>query len=155
MRLRSLALALLAAGVMGCGSSGGGTPTAPSATAPPLAAVTPTLSGTYSGNVSDSSGAGTMTWTPSQAGNTVSGTVTATTPRATVAFSGSLSGTFSGATLTFTIAVPAGGVSAHRSCTMTIEGTATNVTAATIAGTYRGSSTCAPAFDSGRFTLTR
>lgn len=145
-------LAMFAAG--GCGSAGGAASAGTSPTAPtPVTSVAPTLGGTYSGDASDSSGPGAMTWNLGQTGTTVTGTVTATTAKSSVGFSGTLLGTFAGTTLTFTIAVSPGGVTLFRSCTMSIEGMATNVSATVIAGTYSGSSSCAPAFTNGRFSL--
>ncbi len=135
------------------GSACGGSSTSPSGA--PAAPSTPsvTLSGTFSGPASDSSGPGTMTWRLTQAGTAVSGTMTAMTPLGTVVFRGNISGTISGTTLTFTIIVPPGGVSAIPSCAINISGTASGITATTLAGTYSGTSTCSPPFNNGEFNL--
>jgi hypothetical protein len=132
----------------GCGDSSSSSTTAPSATSV-------ALNGTYSGNASDSSGPGRMTWRLTQTGTAVSGTMTASTPLGTVVFNGNFSGTLSGTTLTFTIAVPAGGVSAFPSCTITITGSAANVTSSAITGVYTGTSTCSAPFNNGTLTLTK
>ena len=96
-----------------------------------------------------------MTWVLAQSGTSVSGTMTAATPSGTVQFRGNITGTLSGTTLSFTITVPAGGVSAFPGCTINIQGTASGVSSSTIAGTYSGTSTCTMPFSNGQFSLTR
>src|SRR5438477_13088320 len=71
---------------------GGGSPTAPTASTP---IVQVSLAGTWSGQGSDSSGPGQMTWVLSQSGTTVSGSVMAFTSAGTVVFTGSLMGALS------------------------------------------------------------
>ena len=134
-------------------SSATPSPTSPSGNGNPTASVT--LSGTYAGSVSDSSGAGTMTWTVSQSAGSVTGPVTAKTALGIVVFTGSLAGTLTGASLTFKITVPAGGVSGFPDCNATIDGTAPAVSNSTISGTYTGTSSCAGAFTDGRFNLAK
>jgi hypothetical protein len=140
-----LSVFLLAA--MACGSS---TTTSPTSTTPAV-----NLTGTYSGNASDSSGPGRMTWVLTQSGTNVSGTMTGATPLGTVQFRGNISGALSGTTLTFTISIPQGGVSAFPNCTINFSGSAAGVTSTTISGTYSGTSTCTAPFNNGQFTLTK
>jgi uncharacterized protein (TIGR03437 family) len=112
-----------------------------------------TLNGTYSGDASDSSGPGTMIWRLTQTGSSVSGTMTGIGGSAV--FNGNITGTLSGTTLTFTIVVPPGGISGLPSCSITITGSALNVTSTTIKGTYSGTGTCTPPFTNGQFTLSK
>jgi hypothetical protein len=57
--------------------------------------------------------------------------------------------------LTFSIAVPANGISGFPGCGATIDGTATGVSNTAIAGTYTGTNTCGGAFNGGHFSLTK
>jgi len=81
--------------------------------------------------------------------------MTGATPEGTVQFRGSIAGSLSGTTLTFTIAVPQGGVSAIPSCTIAVAGSALGVTATRISGTYSGTTTCTAPFTNGQFTLNK
>jgi hypothetical protein len=139
--------ALLAACLTGCASS---TPASPTTWTQIVS-----LAGTYAGNASDSSGPGTMTWALTQRGANISGTMTTATPLGAVQFLGNISGKLSGATLTFTITVPQGGVSAFLTCPITITGSANGVTSRTIAGTYSGTTSCSAPFTNGQFALTK
>lgn len=136
------AVLLFALSTTSCGSS----PTTPNSAV--------TLGGTYSGSTSDSTGSGTMTWTASQSGSSVSASVTATTAKSMIAFTGSLSGGLTGTALTFTITVPAGGISGFPICSATINGSAI-VSSSTISGTYTGTNSCSGAFSNGQFTLAK
>jgi hypothetical protein len=57
--------------------------------------------------------------------------------------------------LTFSIAVPVGGISGFPGCSATIDGTATGVSNTTIAATYTGTNSCGGSFNGGRFNLTK
>ena len=140
----------LGVALSGCGGSN----PSPNPSAPtPVSGVT--LSGTYAGSASDSTGAGTMTWTASQSGSAVTGPVTAKTSLGIVVFTGSLTGTLTGSSLTFSITVPADGMSGFPGCSATIDGTASGVSNTAIAGTYTGTNSCGGSFNSGHFSLTK
>jgi hypothetical protein len=145
----------LVAIVLGVALSGcGGSKPSPSPSAPsPISGVT--LSGTYAGSASDSTGAGTMSWTASQSGSAVSGSVTARTSVGIVAFTGNLTGALTGSSLTFSITIPADGISGFPGCSATIDGTATGVSNTAIAGTYTGTNSCGGSFSAGHFNLTK
>jgi hypothetical protein len=145
-------LIAIALGAMLSGCGGSNPAPSPSA-ASPVSSVT--LNGTYAGSASDSTGAGTMAWIASQSGTAVSGSVTAKTSLGIVAFTGSLTGTLTGSSLTFSITVPAGGISGFPGCTATLDGTATGVTNTAIDGTYTGTNSCGGAFNAGHLTLTK
>jgi hypothetical protein len=134
--------------VSACGSES--TPTSPDVVTSAL-----NLTGTFSGNASDSSGPGRMTWLVTQTGSTINGTMTAATPSGAVQFRGNLSGTLAGSILQFVVDVPVGGVSGLPSCAVRLSGSAPGVTNSTISGTYSGTNTCTAPFTNGRFTLTK
>ena len=64
-----------------------------------------------------------------------------------------IAGTVSATTFTFTIAVPRGAVADAPDCTASFTGTADDVQATSMAGTYTGTDTCGGTFAGGRFTL--
>jgi hypothetical protein len=131
---------LLLATVVSCG---GDSPTSPAAIA---------LSGTYAGTASDNTGPGQMSWSLSQSANKVTGSMSASTPSGSVVFFGSISGTLSGSTLQFSIS---GGITGLPNCTVSMSGSANNVTNSRISGTYSGSTTCGSSFSNGTFTLNK
>jgi len=137
--------ALVVVGGVAALAGGGSSPTEPQSL---------NLSGTWSGNASDSSGPGRMTWRLTQTGNTIRGTVTGTDIRGGVPGNGTISGTLSGATLTFTINIsdfPA----PYTNCLVIINGTGTVKNNATIEGAYSGTNSCFGPFTNGWFLLTR
>ena len=119
------------------------------------AAPAPSLTGTYSGAASDSSGSGTMTWSLTQVGANVSGAIVLKTPRGSTIFDGTISGTLSSSTLLFTIAVPVGGITGLPNCSVNVVGAANTVSNSAISGTYSGTNTCTPPFTNGIFSLVR
>jgi hypothetical protein len=108
------------------------------------------VSGTYRGPSADVTGNGLLTLTLSQSGSAVSGTAIAATTSGVTTLTGAVTGTLSGTTLTFTITFVTTDVPP---CTLTISGTATNVTSAELSGTYSGTSTCGNGVTGGTFTL--
>lgn len=122
------------------------------------------LTGTWNGNLSDPQGAATVTWTLTQAGQTLTG-ATITRPidpnDGTCASchknkAGTFSGSLSGTTLTLTMSF-AGGAAGELTpiCSVTMTGTTSSVTDDSITGAYSGSDTCEGPFADGRITLTR
>lgn len=97
-----------------------------------------------------------MTWSLTDGSGAVRGPATISTPLKSVVLTGTVSGTLNGSTLTWTIDVPAGGVTGQPSCTVTVSGTATLNGARTgLTGSYSGAGSCTPAFSGGTLTLTR
>jgi hypothetical protein len=143
--------ALVAAGACAggdSGSSGSSSPSAPSG-------GQPTLSGTWSGNASDSSGPGLISWQISQSGTSFSGSAAITDTRTGITGRGSVSGTVSGSSITFSISIPAGGFdSPFGSCSANISGTG-QASSSSITGTYSGSNSCSGDVGSGQFTVTK
>ena len=141
----ALALTLTAA----CGSES--KPDGPTGPSDPAASV----SGTWSGSATDSSGGGVMSWQLTQADTSISGTVTITDTGTGVNGRGSISGTLSGSSIRFSIAIPAGGFdSPFASCSATVSGDA-QASASSLTGTYTGSNSCAGSIGSGSFTLNK
>ncbi|HEY7944047.1 MAG TPA: hypothetical protein VIH15_06065 [Casimicrobiaceae bacterium] len=99
-----------------------------------------------------------MTWTLAQSNSDVSGPVLIALPNGIVLLNGSLTGTVAGSTLSYTIAVGAGGIPAQPQCVGQLGGTMTATIGlpSGLAGTYAvRSSTCATGFAGGNLTLTR
>lgn len=125
------------------------TPTRPSD--PPL-----NISGTWRGAITVDNTPAQMTWTLTHTSASVSGPVVVALASGTVLLNGALTGTLTGMTLTYTIAVPAGGIPLQPSCSGQIGGTTTVISASTMSGTFAvTSSTCSTGLTSGTFTLTR
>lgn len=121
---------------------------------PPPAAVAD-VAGTWSGLAADSSGPGEMTWRLTQSAATLSGTFAMRDADTGLNGQGTITGTLSGSTLTFAIAVAAGGFDApFGTCSSSATGTA-DVSATAIAGTYTGSNSCTGTITSGQLTLSR
>ena len=152
-----LALALLVfISADACGGSGGSS-TQPSPTSPtsPSASGPVSLSGTWSGSASDSSGPGQMSWQVTQAGASFSGTVTITDTGTGLGGRGSVSGTLSSSSIHFSISIPAGGFdSPYAACTANVSGDG-QASTSSITGTYSGSNSCAGAITSGQLTLNK
>jgi len=122
---------------------------------PTSPAPTVTLTGTFAGNTSDTSGPGRMRWQLSQTGNQVTGTFTANDDVSGIAANGDISGTLSGATLTFRLTVPAGALPPPFSaCSITSDGSGP-VTNTLIDATYNGRNSCTGLFGNGRLSLTK
>jgi len=132
-----------------CGGTGGGgsTPTAPTTSV--------NLTGTFAGNATDSSGSGRFTWQLTQFGSTVSGPISFTAPERGITGNGSITGTLFGTTLTFSITIPEGGAFPFSTCSVTSDGTATDVSNDRIPATYTGTNSCSGPFTDGTVTLTR
>jgi hypothetical protein len=149
--LRLVGLLVLALGG-GCGGTSGGPsplPTQPSASTPD------TLTGTWSGSASDSSGPGLMSWQITQSDMSFSGTVTMTDSGTGLMGRGSVSGIVSSGSIRFSISVPAGGFDGpYASCTAEVSGDG-QISTASITGTYSGSNSCADAITSGQLSLSR
>ena len=149
-----LALALLAfISAEACGGSGGSStqpsPTSPSASGPV------SLSGTWIGSASDSSGPGQMSWQVTQAGGSFSGTATLTDTATGLGGRGSVSGTVSNSSIHFSISIPAGGFdSPYAACTANVSGDG-QASTSSITGTYSGSNSCAGIITSGQLTLNK
>ena len=131
------------------GSSGSPSPGAPSGTQS-------TLSGTWTGNASDSSGSGVISWQLSESGTSFSGSATIGDTRTGVNGRGSISGTVSGgASITFSISIPAGGFdNPFGSCSANLSGTG-QASSSSITGTYSGANSCSGDVGSGQFTVTK
>ena len=142
-----LALALMNA------CSGGGD--SPGPTQPP-SSDSVSLSGTWTGSATDSSGGGPMSWQLTQANTSFSGTVTMTDTATGINGRGSVSGTVSGSSIRFSIAVPAGGFdSPFASCTATVSGDGQFASSSSLTGTYTGSNSCGGSIGSGSLTLSK
>lgn len=112
------------------------------------------VTGTWIGTATDSTRQMTMTWQLTQSDSNVTGTFTATAPVGTPIYTGgSIAGTASATALAFTIAVPRGSVVDAPDCSATFSGTADDVRADSMSGTYSGADTCGGTFVGGRFTL--
>jgi len=139
-------------------------PVAPPAPSTPPAPKSISLTGTWSGNLSDAQGAALLTWTVTQSGQDITGTAVtkpANPSDGTCASchknkEGTFQGTFTGSTLTLTMAFPGGTPEEPTPhCAVTITGTTSNVADDSITGTYSGSDTCEGPFADGRIALTR
>lgn len=113
------------------------------------------LTGTWSGNASDSSGPATMKWVLTQIGTDVLGTMTASTPSGAIVFNGAFGGTVLGLSFTFNIDIPRGGIPALPLCSATVTGSSSSVTTTLIQGIYAGSNSCTGSFSNGTFTLVK
>lgn len=144
--IRIFALLAIGSAYVGCGSSN----------APSTAPVGLSLNGTFSGAANDNSGPGILTWVIIQSGNNVSGPLTFSNSPPTITGRGTANGTLNSTTLTFNLAVPAGGLpDPYGTCSIALSGTANNVTNTTITGTYSGNNSCSGAITNGSFTLTK
>ena len=142
----------------------GSTPPSASPVAPTASVASPSLTATWSGTTSDSSGtmmgAGLTTsmmngttWQITQNGSTFSGAMQfAGYGGATMM----VSGTIAGHTATYTITMPAGSMMMSGSCSAVATGTFDMDDLMTrIHGTYAGSNSCNGPFDHGQMSMTR
>ena len=146
-------------------SACGGSTSSPAAPTPAPTATGASLSGTWTGSASDTSGQENMTWTLGQSGNAMTGTMIISDTGRSMMGTGSMQGTISGSTMTFHMAVPNGGFSGiMSSCSMSLDGQAQmSDDGRTMTGTYSGSisgmmssmQSCGGAMNNGRLTLTR
>jgi hypothetical protein len=117
------------------------------------------VSGTWSGEMSDSTGPGQVTWrlkqAPSAGFSVVYGPVTATLPSGTTAFRGEFSGWLTDGKLNFEIVVAKGRIAGSPNCSAKITSGAVELTSSRISGTYVGSNSCTGDFANGRFTVTK
>ena len=113
------------------------------------------LSGSWRGTATDSSGPGTISAQVTQTGTDLTGTVTMTVTGASTTGRGTLTGTLSGSTIRATITVPAGGFDApYGSCnaSVTADGQAS---ASSITATYSGTNSCSGPVTGGQLTLNK
>ena len=154
---KALALVLVALSVTACGGSSA---TAPSGTTSPVS-----MTGTWSGNPSDSSsamgpgslmgqgGMGTMTWPLTQTGSAVTGSMTFAGMQGRSP--GSFVGAMSGDEMTFTLEMPIASMMSS-GCTARATGTArVDGMRMTMTGTYSGSNSCTGSFTNGEMTMAR
>ena len=94
-----------------------------------------------------------MFWTLTQSGTSFSGSHRLVDSSAGVTGTGTVTGTVSGVTITFSLAVPAGGFDGpFANCSATVTGQG-SVSGTTLNGSYTGSNSCAGTFDAGTLTL--
>ena len=138
-------------GAFACNGEQTPTPTEPTQpTAPPV-----DVTGTWSGSAADSSGSGQMTWRLTQANSAINGTLVILDTDTGVNGQGSVTGTVAGSSISFSIAIAAGGFDApFATCTSSVSGTAT-VSSPTITGTYTGSNSCTGPISAGQLTLSK
>ena len=148
--IRSLGVIAMAAVSFACAGDGGsGSASGPS----PSPGVS--LTGSWVGTASDSTGPGQMMWQVSQSGGSFNGTMTVTDTATRQSGRGSVSGTISGSAIRFTIAIPAGGFDApNASCTAGATGEG-QLAGTAITATYEGSSSCGGTIASGQMTLNK
>jgi len=149
--IRRLALAtFLLLSLTACHDNAPSSPSTPAVTS---------FAGTWTGDLALQTTATRMTWTLSQSGTTVTGPVIVTLPSGIVLMNGALTGTVASSTLTYTIAVAAGGIPSQPACSGQLGGTvsqSSGTSPVTLSGSYAvASSTCATPFSSGSFTLAR
>jgi hypothetical protein len=145
---RVLATVLTLILVAGCSDK---SPEAPSNSAP-------TVTGTWSGDLTVEGVTARMSWTLTQIDMAVAGPVLVRLPSGTVLMNGFLTGTLMGTTLPYVIAVGPGGVPTRPTCVGQLSGTMTltaGVTS-TLAGPMAvTSSTCTPALTGATLTLVK
>jgi len=165
MRLSSLVF-LTGLTTVACGGAAN-SPMAPSPVAPSIPSGTTPLSvtGTWLGASTDSTGGEQVGLVLTQDGTTVTGPMSFADPTRTMMGNGTMQGTLSGNTMTFHMVIPTGGFNGSMSpCSMGVDGTATISTdGMTMTGTYGGQmsgmmgqqQTCGGAMTNGQFTMTR
>lgn len=143
---------LLASLVCGCGG-GPASPTQPTPT--PTPGTPGSLTGTWSGPASDSSGPGQMTWQITQDGASFSGTLTIIDTSTSLGGRGSISGAVSGSSIRFSLNVPVNGFdSPYGACTSDVSGDG-QASATSITGSYSGTNSCGGAIAAGQLTLSK
>jgi hypothetical protein len=123
--------------------------------------ATVNVTGTWFGNATDSLRPARLTLALKQNGRDVTGSVTGQTPASLPLYtSGTLTGTMSGSTLRFTIQIPVGSVANAPTCSVTMNGSTTDVTstgvsATGMSGTYTGTDSCFGDLAGGLFTFAK
>jgi hypothetical protein len=142
-RLGSLALAGLAACCLcGCDST-------------VLSPDEITLTGLWSGQLSDSSGPGRFTWELTQDGASFSGSGTIEDPDTSFRARGTISGSVFRSTLRFSMHIPAGGFDdPFGTCSADVTGDG-QINAGSVTGQYSGTNSCSGPITSGQFTLAK
>ena len=161
---RIIFIAALAA-LASCGAGmGTGMPASPASNEPP-----PTFSGTGMDSNLNTNAAGTSSatmvveWRVTQAGTKVAGTVTtrSTDQPGTCASchrsrTGTLSGTVSGTTVSWTATFPADPANDPTpSCSASLKGEISDITADSLSGTYTGADTCEGQYSGGTLVMAR
>ena len=157
-----LGTAILLAATMGAAACGGGT-MAPSMPTAPSSTTSTTMTGTWVGTASDSSGSmmgagltpammNNAQWSITQTGNTFSGTMQFPGyMRGTM----TVNGTINGHSGTFTMTIPSGSMM-MAGCTATATGTFDmDDMMSQFLGAYSGMNNCAGAFDHGQMLMHR
>ena len=117
--------------------------------------VNASVSGTWRGAASDSTGPGPLIWRLAQNGTSFTGTVTIVDSATNVSGRGSISGTVSGTTLHFSMSIPSGGFDQpYDGCAAQVSGDA-QVSGASLAGSYSGLNSCTGIVTAGQIKMTR
>ena len=111
------------------------------------------LTGAWAGTATDSGGQVQMVWQLTQRGANVTGTVRATNNVGLQLYTGSVAATLAASILTFTVTVPSGSISDLPDCSIALSGSATDVQASSMSGTYTGIHSCLGAMEGGRLIL--
>jgi hypothetical protein len=152
LRLAGVCSVLLVVLVIGCDDEA----TSPTPIGVP---VTVTFTGTWVGSATDSHRQAQLSLRLNQNDRDVSGSLTGQTLTSLPLYtSGTLTGTVTGSTLRFTIRIPVGSVADAPTCSVTMDGTTTDVTASGVvatgmSGTYTGNDSCFGDLAGGRFTF--
>ena|SRR5579864_2063672 len=142
---RALILAGLLALVVGCSAS--------STTAPAVSSLD--ITGTWTGTVSFQNISAKMTWQLTETGSNVTGPVTIALSNGTVLLNGFLTGSLPGSSLSYTVAVGAGGIPTQPTCVGQLSGTMA-ATASTLSGSFGvASSSCTVPLATTSVTLTK
>lgn len=142
---RAWILAGLLALVVGCSAS--------STTAPAVSSLD--VTGTWIGTVSFQNISAKMTWQLTETGSNVTGPVTIALSDGTVLLNGFLTGSLPGSSLSYTVAVGAGGIPTQPTCVGQLSGTMA-ATASTLSGSFGvASSSCTVPLATTSVTLTK
>jgi hypothetical protein len=159
---RGLLVRLAHAGILALilAASAGGCDNATSPT-PPDVPATVSMAGNWFGSATDSHRVAQLSLVLKQDAGNVTGSVTGQTLTSLPLYtSGTLTGTVVGSTLTFTIRIPTGSVADAPTCSVTMNGSTTDVTTSGVAatgmsGTYTGTDSCFGDLAGGRFTFAK
>lgn len=162
--MRSLLTMFLSSSLLALAACGAQSPTARNPVGPSPTNQSASLSGTWIGSGSDSSGSmmgagmtlgmmGQMTWQITQTGNTFTGTMQFRGYPSHGAMT--VSGIINGSTATFTMSMPSGAMM-MANCTATARGTFDiNEFMTQMHGRYTGSNTCTGPFKDGHMSVSR
>ena len=146
---------LVVASAVACSGSGGGGGSLTQPPPSPASSGPVSLTGSWSGTASDSSGPGQVSWQLTQAGTSFSGTATLTDSSTGLGGRGTVSGTVSNTSIHFSMSIPAGGSdSPYTACTAEVSGDG-QASAASITSAFAGSNSCTGAITSGQLTLNK